>query len=56
MIARNVQPRQILKSVCGLKGKQWATQAVTQIHHALNFSVTHVGNHGLQSSQIAMNI
>jgi hypothetical protein len=31
-------------------------QAVTQIHHTLNFSVTHIGNHGVQSRQIAMNI
>jgi hypothetical protein len=30
--------------------------AVTQIHHTLNFSVTHVGNHSVQSRQIAMSI
>jgi hypothetical protein len=30
MVTCDMQPWQILKSVCGLNGKQWATQAVTQ--------------------------
>jgi hypothetical protein len=47
MVTCDMQPWQILKSGCGLKGKQWATQAVTQINHTLNFSMTHVGNHGV---------
>jgi hypothetical protein len=46
----------MLKSVCGLQGKQWTTQGITQIHHTLNFPMIHVGNHGIQRCQIAMNI